>query len=82
MRGHGSCGISLSGERGTSVNTRFAQQSQERPNITPEKVKALSDLLCRELQSRNMQFRQTYARLLIDEVRVWDDEIRITGPKR
>jgi site-specific DNA recombinase len=51
------------------------------PAITPEKVVSVGKLLRDKLYEGSSEFRQAYARLLMDEVRVTDDEIRISGAK-
>jgi hypothetical protein len=51
------------------------------PEITPEKVIRVGKLLRAKLYEVSGEFRQAYARLLMDEVRVTDDEIRISGFK-
>ncbi|MFN4058872.1 MAG: hypothetical protein ACK4HW_11950 [Roseinatronobacter sp.] len=63
----------------TDLNRRL---NDERPDITREKLKTLSDLLRGQFDSGDHQVRQAYARLLLDEVRVWDGEIHVTGSKR
>ena len=51
------------------------------PTITPEKVARVGGLLRDKLYEGPPEFRQAYARMLMDEVRVTDEEIRISGPK-
>jgi hypothetical protein len=51
------------------------------PTITPEKVARVGGLLRDILHEGPPEFRQAYARLLMDEVRVTDEEIRISRPK-
>ena len=51
------------------------------PTITPEKVARVAGLLRDKLYEGPPEFRQAYARLLMDEVSVTDEEIRINGPK-
>ena len=51
------------------------------PTITPEKVAQVAGLLRDKLYEGPPEFRQAYARLLMDEVSVTDEEIRINGPK-
>ena len=51
------------------------------PTITPEKVARVGALLRDKLYQGPPEFRQAYARLLMEEVRVTDDEIRISGSK-
>ena len=48
--------------------------------VTPEKVARVGGLL-RDKSIGAPEFRQAYARLLMDEVRVTDEEIRISGSK-
>lgn len=49
--------------------------------ITPEKIEKLALLLREKLHSGPPDLRQAYARLLLNEVRVDDREIRISGSK-
>ena len=51
------------------------------PTITPEKVARVGGLLRDKLYEGAPEFRQAYARLLMDEVRVTDEEIHISGSK-
>ena len=51
------------------------------PAITPEKVARVGGLLRNKLYEGPPEFQQAYAGLLMDEVRVTDEEIRISGPK-
>jgi DNA invertase Pin-like site-specific DNA recombinase len=51
------------------------------PTITPDKVVRVGRLLRDKLYEGPPEFRQAYARLLMNEVRVTDDEIRISGSK-
>ena len=51
------------------------------PRITPEKVGHLAVLLRDKLHEGPPELRQAYARLLLNEVTVSDQEIRITGSK-
>ena len=51
------------------------------PTITPEKVGRIAVLLRDRLHSGPPELRQAYARLLMEEVRVTDEEIRISGSK-
>ena len=51
------------------------------PMVTPEKVARVGGLLRDKLYEGAPEFRQAYARLLMDEVRVTDEEIRISGSK-
>ena len=51
------------------------------PTITPEKVGRIGKLLRDKLYGGPPEFRQAYARLLMEEVRVTDEEIRISGLK-
>jgi len=51
------------------------------PVITPEKIEKLALLLREKLHSGPPDLRQAYARLLLNEVRVDDREIRISGSK-
>ncbi len=51
------------------------------PKITPEKIARIGALLRVKLYDGPPEFRQAYARLLLDEVSVTDAEIRISGSK-
>ena len=51
------------------------------PVITPAKVEKLALLLRDKLHHGAPDLRQAYARLLLNEVRVDDREIRISGSK-
>jgi len=51
------------------------------PEITPEKVSRVAALLRDKLQNGPAELRQAYARLVMDEVAVSDDGIRIRGSK-
>jgi site-specific DNA recombinase len=57
------------------------RMASAKPTITPEKIARISQLLRSKLYDGPSEFRQAYARLLIDEVRVTEEEIRISGPK-
>ena len=51
------------------------------PDLTPEKIRALGMLLRDKLFNGPPELRQAYARVLMSEVAVTRDEIRITGSK-
>jgi len=51
------------------------------PRVTPEKVARLAVLLRNKLYEGPPELRQAYARLLLNEVTVSDQEIRISGSK-
>jgi site-specific DNA recombinase len=51
------------------------------PQITPEKIGKVAVLLRDKLRHGRPELRQAYARLVMDEVNVWDEEIRISGSK-
>jgi site-specific DNA recombinase len=51
------------------------------PVITPAKVERLAVLLRDRLQNDSSDLRQSYARLVLKEVLVTGDEIRISGSK-
>ena len=51
------------------------------PTITPDKIVKISQLLQDNLKHGPAEFRQSYARLIIGEVRATDDEICISGSK-
>jgi site-specific DNA recombinase len=62
----------------TDLNRRL---NEERPDITREKLKTLSNLLRRQFDSEDHHVRQAYARLMLDEVRVSQvrQQIEISG---
>jgi len=62
----------------TALNRRITLSE---PQITDNKVRALSTLLRGAFQSEDPNFRQAYARLLLHEVRVSEEDIRLTGSK-
>jgi site-specific DNA recombinase len=64
-----------------SVSNHLTTDTSSTPIITPEKVARVGGLLRDKLYEGPPEFRQAYARLLMDEVRVTDEEIRISGPK-
>ena len=51
------------------------------PALTPEKIERLGLLLRDKLYDGSPQLRQAYARLLLQEVAVTRDQIRISGSK-
>lgn len=51
------------------------------PAITPEKVKKFAALLTDQIHNGPPELRQAYARLVMREVTVKDEEIRIVGSK-
>ncbi len=51
------------------------------PQVTPEKIERLTRLLHDKLLSGSDEFRQAYTRLIMDEVIVTEEEIRISGSK-
>ncbi len=51
------------------------------PQITPDKIGKVAVLLRDKLRRGPPELRQAYARLVMDEVRVSDEEIRISGSK-
>ena len=55
--------------------------AQGDPGITPEKVERLAILLKDKLFNGAPELRQSYARLMMREVRVTHDQIRISGSK-
>ncbi len=55
------------------------RMSSAEPIITPEKIGRVSVLLRDKLYNGPPELKQAYARLLMDEVRVTDEEVRITG---
>ena len=63
----------------TAPNRRLSDAT---PAITPEKIKALSDLLRAQFRSADPKLRQSYARALLQKVRGTDTEIHITGSKK
>jgi hypothetical protein len=57
------------------------QMASSTPTITPEKVARVGGLLRDKLYQGAPEFRQAYARLLMDEVRITEEEICISGSK-
>ena len=57
------------------------QMSSAQPAITPAKIDRVASLLKEKLLGGDPDLRQAYARLLMDEVRVTREEIRISGSK-
>ncbi|KAB2766091.1 recombinase family protein [Brucella anthropi] len=55
--------------------------SSSEPEITPEKIRRFADLLRDKLRNGTPEFRQAYARMIMREVSVDDEEIRISGSK-
>ena len=52
-----------------------------KPQITPEKIVRMTRLLRDKLHHGPAELRQAYTRLIMDEVIVTDEEIRISGSK-
>jgi hypothetical protein len=65
-------------EQISDLTRRFAMAE---PVITPEEIEKLALLLRDKLHHGSPDLRQSYARLLLSEVRVDDREIRISGSK-
>ena len=55
--------------------------SSNEPEITPEKIERFAALLRDRLLNGTPEFRQAYARIVMREVSLKDDEIRIRGSK-
>ena len=55
------------------------RMSTGEPQITPEKIEQVTLLLRHKLDNGPPELRQAYARLVMDEVIVSDEEIRISG---
>jgi site-specific DNA recombinase len=51
------------------------------PQVTPDKIGKVAVLLREKLRHGPPELRQAYARLVMDEVSVSDEEIRISGSK-
>lgn len=71
-------------ELSTDITDSNRRVNLQRPDITWEKLKlkTLSNLLRRQFGLGEHQVRQSHVRLMLDEVRVWDREIHVTGSKR
>jgi hypothetical protein len=57
------------------------RMSSDEPIITPAKIDRAAIHLRDKLHNGPPELKQAYARLLMDEVRVTEDEIRIAAPK-
>ena len=68
-------------ERGKDVADLQRRMATGEPQITAAKIGRLSLLLREKLQHGEPEIRQAYARLLMDEVSVSEEEIRISGSK-
>ena len=68
-------------EAAKEISALKERMASGEPRITPEKVARLAVLLREKLYEGPPELRQAYARLLMDEVTVSDEEIRITGSK-
>jgi site-specific DNA recombinase len=68
-------------ELSDEITAMSRRMTEAAPQITVEKVRALSELLRNSFRSEDPAFRQAYARLLLDEVRVSDEDIRLSGSK-
>ena len=55
--------------------------SSNEPEITPEKIERFATLLRDKLLNGTPEFRQAYARMVMREVSVKDEQIRISGSK-
>ncbi|NGO62461.1 recombinase family protein [Rhizobium daejeonense] len=66
-----------------AVEIKDLQQrlSSSEPEITAEKIERFAMLLRDKLANGTPEFRQAYARMVMREVSVRDDEIRISGSK-
>jgi hypothetical protein len=68
-------------EVGREISDLQKRMASGEPRITPEKVGRLAVLLRDKLHDGPPELRQAYARLLMDEVSVSEEEIRISGSK-
>ncbi len=68
-------------EASRQIDALRSQIASGKPSFTPEKIERVAALLRDKLQHGSPDLRQAYARLLLDEVSVTRDEIRITGSK-
>ncbi len=68
-------------ELGKEIADLQKRMGSSEPTITPEKIERVARVLHDKLYSDDGDLRQAYARLLMDEVRVTRDEIRISGSK-
>jgi site-specific DNA recombinase len=57
------------------------QMASAEPSITPEKIDRIAVLLRDKLHHGPADLRQAYARLVLGEVQVTKEQIRISGPK-
>lgn len=65
----------------SEISVLKKQMTSGEPIITPEKVAKLGVLLRDKLHNGPTSFRQAYTRLILNEVTVDDEEIRISGSK-
>jgi len=68
-------------ELAKDVTDLHRRMSSGEPQITPEKLERLALLVRDKLHHGPPELRQAYARLVMDEVNVSDEEIRISGSK-
>jgi len=68
-------------ELAAEISSLSQRLSAAEPVITPLKVERLAALLRERLQNDASDLRQSYARLILKEVVVTADEIRISGSK-
>jgi DNA invertase Pin-like site-specific DNA recombinase len=68
-------------EAAKEISDLQKRMSSGEPEITPEKLARVAALLKEKLSFGPPELRQAYARLVMDEVAVSDQEIRISGSK-
>jgi site-specific DNA recombinase len=68
-------------EAGQALADYQKRLSTKEPEITPEKIQRVANILKDKLYNGSPDLRQAYARLLINDVTVSEQEIRISGSK-
>lgn len=66
-------------ELSKDIGDTLTRMSSNEPQITPNKIQQIAVLLRDKLHHGPPEIRQAYARMLMKEVRVTDEEIRISG---
>lgn len=81
----GRCGAGLIQNTGKGGQYRYyccsRRQESAEPGVTPAKIEQMAFALRGHLQDGSPELRQAYARLVLNEVTVTPEEIRISGSK-